>query len=137
MSYRVVADKRSRQEEGKLTIYWEVVNYLVEKNVTKEVNAEAQADITGFKKPAGMISVCYSKAPSEKALRCITVYSETRLKGIFIKGISSSPRYSISTYWGTHKETMLHNLAAHARSVVKLQNGTHSSATTMREDIRS
>lgn len=59
------------------------------------------------------------------------------LKRIFIEHLCSSVRYSIDTFWGAHKESILHSLVCHATGLVKLQDGSDSPASSMPENNRS
>lgn len=70
----MTADKRNHEKGGKLTIYHQVVSYLLKTYATDHVigkaEAKAKARITSFKKRACMTAVCYSEALCKKALTC-------------------------------------------------------------------
>lgn len=64
------------RQEGCLTSYCEVVNYLLTIYATDDVITEAEADILNFKQTQSMTAMCYSQQLWEKALRCGKVYHE-------------------------------------------------------------
>lgn len=53
-------------EEGKLTRYCQVVSYLLDTCATDDVIEEAEADITYYRQPESMSTVCYSQILWEK-----------------------------------------------------------------------
>lgn len=63
--HRVKAGKKNREQEGKLTTYWQILNYLLEMYSTDDLTTEGEAHTTNFKKPAGMTAVRYSEALGE------------------------------------------------------------------------
>lgn len=98
-SHRVIAENNnSHQQEGKLTTYGKVVNYLLETYTIDDVIAKDEAEITSFKQPAGRTAVRFSEVLCEKELRCGRVYDESRLIRIFTEGLHSCIRYCLRAY---------------------------------------
>lgn len=60
-------NKKDHQKEVKLTIFWEVVNYLLATYAIDSVIVEAEVESVNFRQPAMMTAVCYSKVLCEKA----------------------------------------------------------------------
>lgn len=60
--HQFTANKKHGQQGGRLITYSQVFKYSLETNATDDVSAEAETDISSFKKPAGMSTVCYSDA---------------------------------------------------------------------------
>lgn len=86
LSKQVTADiKKDRQQEGKPTMYFEVVNYLLEMYATNDVIAETEDEIDNSKQYAGIMAVCYLEVYREEVPRCSHVNHESRLMGVFIQ----------------------------------------------------
>lgn len=98
-------------EEGKLTSYCQLVNYVLEAYASSDVIAEAEGDITNYKQPENMSAVRYSQAFLEKALLCGQVYSESKLKGFFKEERYNSIGFSMRNFFGANQEASLQNLA--------------------------
>lgn len=95
LSHLMTADnKKNQEQEGKLTKYCEVVNYLLEMCGTDDVIDKAEADIKSHKQPTEWTAGRYYETLCKRALRCGMVYNEWRFKEFFIEGISSSICYS-------------------------------------------
>lgn len=58
----VTAEKKNYRQQDKLATYRQVVNYLLETYVTDDVIADAEAEITKFKKPVENFAIQYSQA---------------------------------------------------------------------------
>lgn len=83
---RLSSSSGSRQE-GQLTSYCQVVNYLLPTYAADVIIAEADLNIVNLKQPAGQSAVEYVQAVWKEALCCGPVYKEYRLKGKFIEGL--------------------------------------------------
>lgn len=86
------------QSERKLTTFCQVVNYLLATYAIEKVIAKEGAKITNFKQTKQLSAVRYLEALWEKALHCARVYEEARIKGVFIKVMHESLRFSMRTY---------------------------------------
>lgn len=99
LAHRVRAKKEiSAQEEGKLTRYCQVVNYLVGNYASDDAISGVDAEVTNFKQPEKMSVERFSEVLWEKALRCGPLYDESSLKGVFIEGLNESICFSMGTY---------------------------------------
>lgn len=86
VAHRLCAkEDQNSQKEGKLTIYCQVVNYLLATYAIEDMIAEAEAEIMSFKQPEYVSVVRYLEVLWEKALRCDLVYGEEFLKGFFCR----------------------------------------------------
>lgn len=73
------------------------------------------------------INVCScSEALSESAPRYGGVYSDSRLKCVFIEGVHESIRLSIATYWDPQQDVTIWSLVPHVRFLSNIQNGSNS-----------
>lgn len=114
-----------------------MVSDLLETYAADDFNAEAEADIIGFKQPAGMTTARHSEGLWEKVAGCGMVYFKQCLNGILIKGLRTSIRFTMRTYCVAHKEATLYSFGHHATNVGTVQDGSHSPASSMRKKIRS
>lgn len=67
---------------------------MLETYVTSNVIPEIEADIWNCKQPEYMSTLRYLKATQEAALRCGSVYDESRLKDAFMGRLYYSIRFS-------------------------------------------
>lgn len=84
-----------------------------------------------------MTAVCYFDAGRENAPGCGMFYNEARVKETFIDELRFSTRRLIRTYWGAHREATLYSSTHHATNLVRLQEGSESLTSSMREENRS
>lgn len=85
LSHHVTSEKRNHGQEGELTTNYLVASYLFEPHANDDIQADAGAEITCFKQPAGMTAVHYSEVLCQKALRCGMVKNKSKLKRFSLK----------------------------------------------------
>lgn len=86
LSYEVIAiEDNNTHKEGIMTIYCQVVHYLIKIYGTDYVIAKDDADIETYKQAGNVPTVCSSWAFPEKSVRCRRVYDESRLKSVLIE----------------------------------------------------
>lgn len=78
--------------------FLQVLNVLLEKYATNEVNAETESEITRFKRPSNMTPSHYAEKLVTKKLQFGDVYEEFALNEIFIEGLNASTHHSIREY---------------------------------------
>lgn len=122
--------KDDSEQQGKLTTYHQVVNYLHSIYAIRNVITEIGAEIPKFKQPEGMSAVHYSEKLSEKALRCARLYDETRPKRVFIERLHKSIRLWMRTYCSLHKTLTPQSLEGYVTSLEKLQDEKRVAALT-------
>lgn len=136
LMHRVCLTDKDSQQKGKLTTYCQVVNYLLVTYATDDEIAKAEAGIMQFKKPERMSATLFSELLWEKALRCGRVYNDARLKALFIEGLHTSIRLSMRLYWAANKDATLHDLARHATSLSKFQEGLKKASSKEQPESR-
>ena len=71
-----------------------------------------------------MNEIRYATALWNKALHCGGVYSEDRLKGIFIEGLGERIKSNVRQFWAERPELDLNALARYAASIASLNRPT-------------
>lgn len=85
-----------------LTSYPEAVNFLLMTYATDDAMAEALLEVEGYKKSTGVTETEFSNELWRRALRCGTVFSGNRLKGIFVEGVLPSIRTQLRNHATDH-----------------------------------
>lgn len=75
------------------------------------------------------VCCCMFRALAEKAIRCIPVNGQGRVKGVFIARLAESLRFSMRTYWMAHKHVTLQTSARHVTYFDKLQKRSSITST--------
>lgn len=83
------------RQEGKLTSYSEVVNYLLATYASDKIIADASMNTMNFKQPAKQSALEYVQELWMKAVRCEPVYNGYCLKEISVEGLKKSIRQSV------------------------------------------
>lgn len=94
-------------QEGKLTPYCQVVDYLLMTNTTDDTIFEADVEATNFKQSKCLNAVEYPQTLSTKALCFGPMYDEYRLKGTFCEGFKRGIRQCVRTYWSKNIGALL------------------------------
>lgn len=120
---------KTTDRKNNITMCCQMANLLSEIYATKDVIAEADAEIVNLQQPAAMTAVCYSEVLLEnefrKSLRCSRIGDKSRLKRIVLESPNLSIRYSMCNYWGEHKEVTLQCLQKYVTFLVELQEDSH------------
>lgn len=74
-------------QEGNLTSYCQVINYLLSTYATGDIIAEASAEFFIYKRPEDFNVVNYSQSHCTQTLRCAPVYEVYWLNGPSIEGL--------------------------------------------------
>ena len=85
-----------------LETYAEVVNFLRGTYATDKFISEAVGDVTSFRQSSNMTEEVYSNQLWDKLLRCGTVFSDRRLKSLFVEGILPAKCAQVRNYLATH-----------------------------------
>lgn len=88
-----------------------------------------------FTQPSNISPVEYAKALWNKGLRGDMLYDESVLIGILSEGLSKYICCSTCPYWRSKNNATVHDLARHASSKAKLQNGSWNTDATHLYDM--
>ena len=100
-----------------LETYAEVINFLLRTYATDEVIAEAVGDVTSFRQSSSMTEEVYSNHLWDKALRCDTVYSDRRLKSLFVEGLLPATCAQVRNYLATNPQFDYQAVARYAQAI--------------------
>lgn len=103
--------RKKRHQDGGITTYCEVVNYLLSTKAIDDFIAKAVAEMTTSRQPLNMNSMEYSQFLWRKRLTRGSVYDDSGLKGTFIEAVHGSIRHSMPANWGSHKTSTLQEFA--------------------------
>lgn len=103
-----------------MSTYCEVVQYLIRTYASDDIIAQAEAELVNFRQPSNMNEETYAAALWEKALRCRPVYSEAKLKGLYIEGVHDAIRLNVRSHWATNSTADSNAIARYAASVATL-----------------
>lgn len=73
------------EQRDLLGTYPEIVDFLLPTYATEEVISKAVGDVTSFRKSLNMTEEFYSNHLRNKSLRCRTLFSDWRVKSLFVK----------------------------------------------------
>ena len=104
--------------------YAEVVNFLLRTYATDEVFSKAVGDVTSFCQSSNMTEEVYSNQLWDKALRCGTVFSDRRLKFLFVEGLLPATCAQVRNYLATRPSVDYQAVARYAQAFGE----THRSA---------
>ena len=107
-----------------LQTYPEVVNFLLRTYLTDEVISEAVGDVTSFRQSSNMTEEVYSNHLWDKLLRCVTLFSDRRLKSLLVEGLLPAICAQVRNYVATHPGVDYQAVARYAQSIGE----THRSA---------
>lgn len=79
--------ENTRAQEGCVTSYYTIVNYLLKQYATDDNIASADADNHSFTQ-RNLMATDYTQQIWTKRLRCGSVYPEKMVKGIFLEGLN-------------------------------------------------
>lgn len=113
---------------GKLTSYCQVVNHLLRTFATDDIIAEAEADLTRCVQTDKMTEAQFEALLWKKALRCGSVFPETRLRSLFIEGLNATIRQIVRGEWARHPDADLGTLQRYATSMAHI---AHSNRKTV------
>ena len=116
-----IAPSAARRGPVKLRTYDQVVNHLIRTYATDDIIADTEADIDSFKQPQNKTASEYADLLHTKTLRAGAVYSDYRLKGLFIEGLHDSVRQNVRAYYTEHTKADIGALARYATSVLSLR----------------
>ena len=100
-----------------LRTYPQVVNVLLRTYATDEVISEAVGDVTSFRQSSNMTEEVYSNHLWDKALRCGTVFSDRRLKSLFVEGLLPATCAQVRNYLATHPDVDYQSVARYAQAI--------------------
>ena len=113
-----------------LETYAEVVNLLLRTYATDEVISEAVGDVTSFRQSANMTEELYSNQLWDKALRCGTVFSDRRLKSLFVEGLLPATCAQVRNYLATHPGVEYQAMARYAQAIGETHPSARRQATS-------
>ena len=100
-----------------LRAYPQVVNFLLRTYATDEVISEAVGDVTSFRQSSNMTEEVYSNHLWDMALRCGTVFSDRRLKSLFVEGLLPATSAQVRNYLATHSYVDYQSVALYAQAI--------------------
>lgn len=117
------------RQEGRLTSYCQVDNYLLATYTTDNIIAEAYMDEMNFNYPARHNAVEHGRVFWANTILCHPVGDEFRLTGNCMEGLKQSMRQRVRSSWATMKSASQPEQALYALSLGKLHssNGTPES----------
>ena len=113
-----------------LETYAEVVNFLLRTYATDEVISEAVGDVTSFRQSSNMTEEAYSNQLWDKALRCGTVFSDRRLKSLFVEGLLPATCAQVRNYLATHAGVDYQAVARYAQAIGETHRSARRQATS-------
>ena len=90
------------EQREMLRTYSQVVNFFLRTYANDEVISEEVGDVTSFRQVSNMTEEVYSNYLWDKALRCGTVFSDRRLKSLFVKELLPATCAQVRNYLATH-----------------------------------
>ena len=114
-----------------LETYPEVVNYLLRTYATDEVISEAVGDVTSFRQSSNMTEEVYSNHLWDKALRCGTVFSDRRLKSLFVEGLLPATCAQVRNYLASHPSVDYQAVARFAQAIGETHRSARRQATPL------
>ena len=100
-----------------LRTYPQVVNFLLRTYATDEVISEAVGYVTSFCQSSNMTEEVYSNHLWDKALRCGTVFSDRRLKSLFVEELLPATCAQVRNYLATHPDVDYQSVARYAQPI--------------------
>ena len=113
-----------------LETYSEVVNVLLRTYATDEVISKAVGDVTSFRQSSNMTEETYSNQLWDKALRRGTVFSDRRLKSLFVKGLLPATCAQVRNYLATHPGVDYQAVARYAQAIGETHRSARRQATS-------
>ena len=90
------------EQRDMLESYEEVFNFLLRTYATDEIIAEAYTKVVSFRQSSNMTEESYSNQLWDRALRCGTVFSDRRLKSLYVEGLLPATCAQVRNYLATH-----------------------------------
>ena len=113
-----------------LESYAEVVNSLLRMCATDEVISEAVGDVTSFRQSWNMTEALYSNQLWDKALRCGTVFSDRRLRSLFVEGLLPATCAQVQNYLKTHPGVDYQAVVCYAQAIGVTRSSARRQATS-------
>lgn len=130
-AHRVSAAKEGdAEQEGKLTTYFQIVNYLLSIYVNDDFSTAYKTEISRFKQQERISEVRSSKLLCGKTLSCGRVYNELLLNRVFFEGLREPPRFSMRTYKGVQENVSVQSIVWYETSLSRLQENTKYGSTS-------
>lgn len=108
-------------KKGQLTLYSDVVDYLLLTYASDDIIAEREAELQKFRQRPRLSEKEHTTALKLKAMSCGAVYNETSLIEILIEGLHEEISDTVSLYWAVHPDADLNELTRYAESVMSLK----------------
>ena len=112
------------EQRDMLESYEEVVNFLLRTYATDETIAEAYTEVVSFRQSSNMTEEAYRNQLWDKALRCGTVFSDRRLKSLYVEGLLPATCDQVRNYLATDATVDYQAVARYAQAIGE----THRSA---------
>ena len=107
-----------------LETYAEIFNFLLRMYAMDEVISEAVSDVTSFCQSSNLTEEVYSNQLWDLALRCGTVFSDRRLKSLFVEVLLPTTCAQVRNYLATHLGVKYQAVARYVQAIGE----THRSA---------
>lgn len=112
------------RQEGNLTPYFQILNYLFATHATDDIIAEVSMDVMSLKQPASQSAVGFVQLVWTKSLRCTPIHNEYRLEGTFIKELKQLIRHRVRGCWSKRESASLQELVHHSLSLASPWSGS-------------
>lgn len=114
-----------------LRTYLEVVSFILTIDATEEVIADTYADVNNYSQFSGMSETGFAQKPRNKALRCGNLFSDRRLKSIFVQNVLPAILLKVRNYLTSHPHIGLNGISRYAESYCDMHCATkrHSACT--------